>query len=80
MIPTRMCLIRRGVLLKSYTCALCQNAGEPSQHLFVKFVIAQQVWSPCYKWIGILFVQHQDMRCHFENFHLLQVSTKQNLI
>jgi len=42
-IPTRMCLIRRGVLLNSYTCAICQNAGESSQHLFVECVIAQQV-------------------------------------
>nr|AER13158.1 putative retrotransposon [Phaseolus vulgaris] len=31
-------------------------------------------------WMGILFVQHKDLKVHFENFHLVHLNTKQNLV
>jgi len=53
-IPTRANLIRRGVLVNSPLCALCNTLEESSQHLFLECVFAQRVWSMCYRWIGIL--------------------------
>ena len=34
----------------------------------------------CFRWVGILFVQHNDVKTHFENFHLFQISNKQNMV
>jgi len=32
-----------------------------------------------FRWIGVLFVQHNEVRIHFESFHLTQGNNKQNL-
>ena len=53
--------------------AMCQAKEESSQRLFLECVNAQKVWSMCFRWIDILFVQHNDLKCHFENFHLEQI-------
>ena len=53
---------------------------ESTHHLFLECKIKQCVWSMCYRWIGILFVQLKDMICHFEKFHLVHVSSKHNLV
>jgi len=34
----------------------------------------------CFNWIGILSVQHNDIKAHFQSFFLFQVSSKQNLL
>jgi len=59
---------------------MCQAMDESSQHLLLECEYAQSVWFMRFKWIGILFVQHNDLKCHFESFHLAQVSNKQNLV
>jgi len=69
-IPTRECLSRRGVTMNSTLCALCQTKNESCQHLFLECRYAMSVWSMCYRWMGILFVQHSDLKTHFESFHL----------
>ena len=79
-IPTRKSLSRRGVTLDTSLCALCQTKDESCQHLFLKCKVAQAVWLLCFKWIGILFVQHNDLMTHFENFYLSQASSTQNLL
>jgi len=79
-IPTRLCLSRRGVLVNTTSCGMCQVADESSQHLFVECKHAQRVWYMCFRWMGILYVQHNDLKHHFENFHIVQVSNKQNLV
>lgn len=61
-IPTRSGLIRRGVLVNSTSCALCQAEDEIVQHLFIECPIGQRVWSLCFKWVGILFLQHKLLR------------------
>lgn len=46
------------------SCALCQAPEEGTQHLFVECAVAQRVWVLFFKWIGILIVQHKDLRCY----------------
>ena len=79
-LPTRVCLSRRRVLMESTLCVLCQTKEESCQHLFLDYKYASRVWSMCFRWIGILFVQHNDIKTHFERFHLIQVSHNQNLV
>jgi len=79
-IPTRMCLSRRGVLLNSTVCAFCESEEESCQHLFLERKHAWRVWTLCFRWIGILFVQHNDIATHFESFYLIHGSCKQNLV
>ena len=38
------------------------------------------VWSLCFRWIGIVFVQHKAMLTHFESFYLPQLSSRQNFL
>jgi len=66
-------------MLNTTLCALCEIKDESCQHIFLECKFAQSVWSLCFKWIGISFVQHKDLLTHFENFHLSQVSSKQSL-
>lgn len=79
-IPTRMCLSRIGVLVDYTLCGTCQPKDESSQHLFLECKHAQTASSLCFKWIGILCVQHNDLKHHFESFNLVQVINYQNLV
>jgi len=79
-IPTRVGLRRRGVLLNTILCELCQAKEESCHHIFLECPFAMKVWTLCFKWIGISFVQHNVPLMHFENFCLPQVSNKQNLL
>ena len=79
-LPTRECLSRRGVALESTLCALCQAKVKSCQHLFLECSVALCVWALCYRWIGILFVQHNDLKNHFKSFLLIQASNKQNMV
>jgi len=66
--------------LESVVCALCQSEEESCQHLFLECKHARSVWALCHRWIGILSVQHNDCLIHFESFHLIQSSNKENLV
>jgi len=66
--------------MNSIVCALCESEEELCQHLFVRCKHAWRVWTLCFKWIGILFVQHNDIATHFESFYLIINSRKQNLV
>jgi len=77
---TKECLSKRAVMLDTVVCAMCQSEEESCQHLFLKCKHALSVWALCYRWIGIMFVQHNDLLIHFESFHLIQSSNKQNLV
>ena len=79
-IPIRLCLSRRETVMNSTMCALCLSAKESCQHLFVECDHALRVWTMGFKWIGILFVQHNEITAHFNNFYLLNGSRKQNLV
>jgi len=77
---TRSSLSRKGVVGCFSECGLCQTLKETSQHLFLECFVAQQVWSLCLRWMGILNAQHKDLKSHFANFHLVHFRTKQNLV
>ena len=46
--PTRSSLIKRGVVVDSVACEMCQGLEETTQHLFLEYSVAQ-VWSMCYR-------------------------------
>jgi len=79
-LPTRESLDRRGVTMESTLCVLCQAKAESCQHLFLECDAAVRVWELCYRWIGILSVQHNALKNHFENFTLIQASNKQDMV
>jgi len=67
-------------MLNTILCALCQTKEESCHHIFLECPFAQNVWTLCFKWVGILFVQHNVLLMHFENSCLPQASSKQNLL
>jgi len=79
-LPTRECLSRRGVVLESTMCVLCHDKIESSQHLFMECGLALRVWGLCHMWIGILYVQNNVLKSHFESFLLNQANNKQNMV
>ena len=79
-LPTRVCLSRRGVVVISKMCPLCQLQEETCQHLFMECSYAQKVWSLCMQWVDTSSAQQQNLKLHFQSFHLFQVGNKQNRI
>jgi len=79
-LPTREGLSRRGIVMNTTRCAHCLVEEESCQHLFVECICARSVWNLCFKWIGILFVQYNDMVAHFEGFSLTNYSKKQDMV
>lgn len=79
-LPTRLGLSRRGIVLNTTRCALCLVEEESCQHLFVECKCARRVWNKCFKWFGILSVQHNDIAIHFEGFSLSHGSKIQNMV
>jgi len=67
-------------MLNTILRALCQMKEESCQHIFIEYPFSQSLWTLCFKWIGIMFVQQNILLKHFENFCLPQVSIKQNLL
>jgi len=78
--PTRSGLSRRGVLVSHVGCEMCRTLKETSQHLFFECAIAQWVWSLCFRWIGILGVQHKNLKVHFESFDLAHLNSYQKQV
>jgi len=79
-LPTRVNLMRRGVVVSTNICVLYQETEESTQHLFIECAFAQRVWCFCFRWIGILFVEHKALDFHFEHFHLSFLTVKQNQV
>jgi len=67
-------------MLNTMLCALCQTKDESCQHIFIECPYAQSMWTLCFKWIGISFVQHNVLLMHFESLCLSQVNNEQNLL
>ena len=79
-LPTKTCLLRRGVVVTSLLCVMCCSENESAQHLFVECIVAQRIWDRCLRWVGILSAQHRDIQSHFEQFTLCCINYKQNLL
>jgi len=63
-IPNGVCLIRIRVVVNTTTCAMCQASDETTHHLFLECKYAQCVWSMCFRWIDIMFVQHNNLKLY----------------
>jgi len=68
------------VSINTTLCALCQTKDESCQHIFIECGVAQKVCSLCFRWICIVFVQHNDIMTHVEIFILPQLDSRQNLL
>jgi len=79
-IPTRRNLESRGIIVNSALCVLCNMAEETTPHLFLDCIFAHRVWILCCRWIGILRTHNKDIGSHFENFHFVPMSEKQNQV
>ena len=79
-LPTKTCLLSRGVMVTSPVCVMCCSENESVQHLFVACIVTQRIWDRSLRWVGILSVQHRDIQIHFEQFSLFHINYKQNLI
>ena len=79
-IPTSQNLVTRGVVVNSPLCVFCNQSVESTQNLFLDCGYAYRVLMFCYRWIGVLGAQNKDICNHFLNFHLPNLSEKQNLV
>lgn len=55
-LATRSLLQLRSVPIESTTCVLCLQHVEESNHLFVLFPFANQVWQGILNWLGYSFL------------------------
>jgi len=69
-LATRVNLSRRGVQLESLRCVLCGKEEESCSHLFFVCSFAWRVWCLCYRWLGVLFTSHIELRFNFHQFRL----------
>ena len=79
-IPTYQNLVVRGIVVNSPLCVFCNLHVESTQHLFLDCAFAYCVWMMCYQWIGVVGTQNRDICNHFMNFHLTNMSEKQNQV
>jgi len=67
-------------MVNSPLCVLCNQSVETTQHLFLDCTFAYPVWTLCSTWIGVLGAYNKDICNHFLNFHLSNMSEKQNQV
>ena len=79
-ISTYQNLVVRGLVVNSPLCVFCNLHVESTQHLFLDCAFAYCVWMMCYQWIGVVGTQNRDICNHFLNFHLTNMSEKQNQV
>ena len=77
-IATRANLERRGVLVDSPLCCLCEKEEESYRHLFFGCRFAWRVWCLCLEWLGVAFVSHIDLMLNFAQFRMCQSSKSVN--
>ena len=78
--PTRVNLHRRGIILPSLLCPLCNQSEESVTHLFGECTIAFKVWSMISTWVGLKTVYHKDLKQHLLHFTLCQFNAKRNRV
>ena len=69
-IPTRVNLHRRGIVLPSSMCPLCNQEEETVNRLFVECKVAYKVCVMVSKWVGVQVVYSNDMKHHLLQFTL----------
>ena len=61
-------------------CVLCGMEEESCSHLFFKCRLTWLVWSQCYAWLGLAFVDHSDLRVHFQQFMMYNTPKSVNAV
>ena len=79
-LATRVNLSRRGVLVDSLLCCLCGKEEEYGRHLFFDCSFARRVWCLCYRWLGVLFVSHNEPKINFVQFRMSFSSKMVNMV
>ena len=79
-LPTRLNLVKRGIIIPTNLCPLCKKAEESVQHVFINCEVAQKVWDNCDRWIGISSVRQHTIVNHYQNFYLLCYNRKANVV
>ena len=77
-IATRANLERRGALVESSLCCLCEKEKKSYRHRFFECNFAWQVWCLCFKWLGVSFVSHNDPPSNFVQFRMSLASESVN--
>ena len=79
-LATRVNLSRRGILVDSPMCCLCGKEEESCRHLFFDCSFARRVWWLCYRWLGVLFVAHNEPKFNFDQFRMSFSSETVNIV
>ena len=79
-LPFRINLDRRGVMVSSNLCPLCNKDKdvETLQHLLITCEVAQRLWLKCDNWVGLSLVRSIDIVNNFCNLHFSGLSRKAN--
>ena len=73
-------LLKRGILLESRRCVVCDTCDESVCHLFLTCRVATQIWKLCDSWIGVSLVHHNRAKDHFLGFDMLGLNSKENCV
>jgi len=79
-LPTRMSLLRKDVSVQNNLCPLCQKVEETIQHLLIGCEVVQKIWDNYDRRLGFSSVRHDDIVNHYENFYVIGLSKKANMI
>jgi hypothetical protein len=56
-LPTRFNLSRRGIMIDSISCPICDNGVESSRHLFFSCIMAKQITRKISQWWDVPYVE-----------------------
>ena len=77
-IPTKTNLIYKGVDSPNSLCELCQEEQETTTHMFIGCKVSHSIWVMCDNWVGVQSLHHEHLIQNFHQFHLTDMSEKQN--
>jgi len=79
-LPTKDNLLTRGIQLQNNLCELCCAHEENVDHLFFSCTVSQMVCNMYDRWLGLSTVHHVKARANFQQFHLFDLNSTQNLV
>jgi len=69
-----------GVQLQHSLCELCLAYEENAEHLFFSCSVTQKVWTLRDRWKGLSSMHHNKARDNFQDFHLVNLNSRQNIV
>lgn len=66
-LPTKVNLIKRRIPIPpdEVKCYSCEFIEESANHLFLHCPLPYEIWTACYRWLGVQTVCHGNIRDHF---------------